>query len=127
MIKTQFSEADGAIYIHPVDLIEPIEHDSGTMAQALLQLVCWIHKSKKPTHIGRASWCCQMLSTFKTNRSLQSRAQPESVEKVSDLWRRNWKPCTDCGQVIHAAMKPGADVETRRTVISNANRGRRQV
>lgn len=52
MIKKQLSDSDGATYIHPAEIIEPIENDSSAIAQALLQLVCWIQKSKQPMHIG---------------------------------------------------------------------------
>ena len=37
---------------HPADHIEPQRNERSDLADALVQIVCWTLKNKKPTHIG---------------------------------------------------------------------------
>jgi hypothetical protein len=45
-------EHDAADHLHPVDHIEPRRNERSDLADALVQIVCWTLKNKKPTHIG---------------------------------------------------------------------------
>ena len=52
MIKHPIREHDAADYSHPVDRIEPRRNERSDLADALVQIVCWTLKNKRPTHIG---------------------------------------------------------------------------
>ena len=52
MIKHPIREHDAADHLHPVDHIEPQRNERSDLADALVQIVCWTLKNKKPTHIG---------------------------------------------------------------------------
>lgn len=52
MIKHPIRDHDAADYSHPVDHIEPQRNERSDLADALVQIVCWTLKNKKPTHIG---------------------------------------------------------------------------